>query len=365
MHCAEGTTQHPPIARIAGVSERYDTMHDDFIAGLRRGEMAADHFTIVANAVARDRTLSNAAKGLFLNMSSHREGFTITEEFLASQCTDGVKKIRSQMAELRTHGYIYRGQRSRYPAGTRSKDGKNIGGALGPYEWFVTDKPDEVAAILTRYAAEQRALNTAGEPTADSNTETAGRDYLPKREVVPTSGNLENSQKGEPSNLPPKTGGSPDQRKHDESPGRNNLPKPTGGFGSSIEEQPQKTNSEEQPGGETPPPGPRRTETAGDVALVVTDQLGLISNPPHARVPDELDTLAQAISDEHPHLDHAECHVLAAEQLAAGDILSQEEAMLAIRRTLAETAGTGTRRRRRTTTTTARPSAPLSSARTA
>ena len=50
----------------------------DFLGGLRRGELAADHFTIVANRVARDRNLSYAAKGLFLNMASHREGFTIT-----------------------------------------------------------------------------------------------------------------------------------------------------------------------------------------------------------------------------------------------------------------------------------------------
>jgi hypothetical protein len=66
----------------------------DFLGGLRRGEMAADHFTIIANLLARDRALSCAAKGLFLNMASHREGFKITEEFLASQSTDGVKAIR-------------------------------------------------------------------------------------------------------------------------------------------------------------------------------------------------------------------------------------------------------------------------------
>jgi hypothetical protein len=140
----------------------------DFMAGLHRGEMAADHFTVVANSVARDRMLSYAAKGLFLNMASHRAGFTITEEFLARQSTDGVKTVRRLLVELREAGYVYRSpERTRFPAGTRNTAGKDISGALGPYTWLVTDKPDEIAVILAQY-----------------REETAGQHYLPIGPVV-------------------------------------------------------------------------------------------------------------------------------------------------------------------------------------
>jgi hypothetical protein len=329
---------------------------DEFIAGLRRGEMAADHFTIVANLVARDANLANADKGLFLNLASHKAGFRITEEFLASQCTDGIKAIRASLGRLRTAGYVYRGPRTRYPAGAVNAKGKDISGALGPYTWFVTDKPDEIAAILVRYAKEERARNLA--------TETAGQDNMPPGEVVPTTASSERPH-GE--SLPPPTAASDDLGVHATSAGRDYMPEQpvvptssdttfsrvvtTGPNGSSIEEQ-KKTNKEDQAGGEAPPPGPRRTATAGDVAQVVTDQLELISNHlpacANSDVDAELGSMAEAISLDHPDLGHAECFALAAEQLTTG--LDREQAMLAIRRTLAETTGGGARRRRRPNT---------------
>lgn len=167
----------------------------DFLGGLRRGEMAADHFTIVANSVARDRALSYAAKGLFLNMASHREGFTITEEFLASQSTDGVKTVRRLLGELRAAGYIYRSaERSRYPAGTRNSAGKDISGALGAYTWFVTDKPDEIAVIVAQYASE-----------------TAGGDNRSAGQVVPGTAPAADAAEGA---LPAVSAGGADQDEH-------------------------------------------------------------------------------------------------------------------------------------------------------
>ncbi len=138
-------------------SDQSTSIDRTFLGGLRRGEMAADHFTIVSNLVARDSKLTNGAKGLFLNMASHSRDFTITEEFLASQSKDGVKAIRSQIKELRAAGYVYRGSRRRYPQGSVNAKGQDISGSLGPYEWYVTDKPEEIAAILTQYTTEQEA----------------------------------------------------------------------------------------------------------------------------------------------------------------------------------------------------------------
>jgi len=186
----------------------------DFMAGLHRGEMAADHFTVVANSVARDRALSFAAKGLFLNLASHRAGFTITEEFLSRQATDGVKTMRRLLVELREAGYVYRSpERTRYPAGTRNDAGKDISGALGPYQWFVTDKPAAVARILARY-----------------RKETAGQHYRPSGEVVDGVQPVDNPD------LAAHRAGSADLGERGVSAGGDNRPVTTGGLGRSLED---------------------------------------------------------------------------------------------------------------------------------
>ena len=136
---------------------------DHFMAGLVRGQMASDNFTIVSNLVARDPSISYKAKGLFLNMASHKHGFRITERILTQQGKDGVAAIRAGLEELRAAGYIYRGERLRHPAGARDGKGKSIAGALAGYVYFVTDKPDEIAAILTQRAAEIAAVEAAAE----------------------------------------------------------------------------------------------------------------------------------------------------------------------------------------------------------
>jgi hypothetical protein len=207
--------------------------------------MAADHFTIVANSVARDRKLSYAAKGLFLNMASHREGFTITEEFLARQSTDGVKSVRRLLIELRAAGYIYRSpERTRYPAGTRNAAGKDISGALGPYTWFVTDKPDEIAVILAQYAAE-----------------TAGQDKLPVGEVVPTVRTATDSADG---GLPAGSAASVDQGEQGVSARGDLRPRTTGVTGSSKEDHPEKTNEKIIGGAVARPSTPATRNTLPD-----------------------------------------------------------------------------------------------------
>jgi hypothetical protein len=255
------------------------TKAPDIIGGLRRGEMAADHFTIVANLVARDKKLSCRAKGLFLNMASHREGFKITEDFLASQCTDGVKAIRAILLELREAGYVYRSEdRERYPKGTVNAKGKDISGALGPYRWFVTDRPDEIAVILTQYAQEQHAANTAADECAD-------QDYVPDGQVVMTSENDESPDSDDSPALPPATAASDDQAKHGQTAGHHLRPKPPVGSGSTKEDQPKKNTSlEEEAGGrDAAPQTPAYRKNADQVESVVTDHLELVGNPPHAR----------------------------------------------------------------------------------
>ena len=138
-------------------------MSNDFIGGIRRGRMAADQFTIVANLVHRDPRITLGAKGLFGNLASHKEGFPITEKLVKRQCADSLFMIRKYMSELCTYGYLYRGPRERYPAGTVDQNGKPLGGKLGPHTYFVTDQPDEIAQILAQNEkeAEQREQGDA------------------------------------------------------------------------------------------------------------------------------------------------------------------------------------------------------------
>lgn len=226
--------------RLLGNNPKGNALSDDidqptFLGGLRRGEMAADHFTILSNHVLRDQTISFRAKGVFGNMASHRQDFTITEEFLASMGTEGVKAIRAALHELRQAGYVYRGARMRYPHGSVNAKGKDISGALGAFEWYVTDKPEEVAAILERYAAEQR----------DQLDITPSHDNMPQGKLVLTSKNNDLSTTNPEPSLGAETADSIDQEKSHNTPGKNKLPKPPVGCRSTREDYPQKTSHPE------------------------------------------------------------------------------------------------------------------------
>jgi hypothetical protein len=213
--------------------------NESFLGGLLRGEMAADNFFIMTNAAGRDPELHLADRGLLADMISHKNGFVITEESLAARCKDGVKTVRQCLKRLRAQGYVYRGERMRYPAGSRNKAGKDISGALGPYRWYVTDKPEEIANILKQYAREQRALNLAAEHII------AGQDYRPEWEVVA------NSDDGKPvdnCDLPAERAGSPDQAEHRESADQHNRPVTTVLKGRTKEDQPEEDQEEEQGG---------------------------------------------------------------------------------------------------------------------
>jgi hypothetical protein len=259
----------------------------EFFGGLRRGEMAADHFTIVANSAARDRNLSYAAKGLFLNMASHREGFTITEEFLARQSTDGVKTVRRLLGELRAAGYIYRSaERTRYPAGTRNAAGKDISGALGPYTWFVTDKPEEIAIILAQYA-----------------NETAGRDNRPDGQIVPGD---EPGTEGTKRVLPADSAGSPDQDELGTRAGGDLRPVTTGGSGTSIEDQAQKTIEKTNGGAVARPRTPANWNSLPDSGGGSSSELELTGNHPVARAREENRWWEAETRIDHPEIRRGE-----------------------------------------------------------
>lgn len=65
-------------------------------------------YTVVSNAVFKDRTLSAKAKGILVEMLSLPEDWDYTMEGLATLFADGLDSIRQGIRELEKHGYIVR-----------------------------------------------------------------------------------------------------------------------------------------------------------------------------------------------------------------------------------------------------------------
>ncbi|TXS50160.1 helix-turn-helix domain-containing protein [Streptomyces sp. t39] len=111
--------------------------------------MAGDAFTQIRNALFRDPRLSLKDKGLFGLISTHRDGWGVTPESLATCCTDGVSGIKTALRNLERYGYLKRDRE-------RRRDG-----TLGSSAYYITDQPE---AILGLSGVDLRR----SEPTDDS-----------------------------------------------------------------------------------------------------------------------------------------------------------------------------------------------------
>lgn len=100
-----------------------------FGAGVRRGVMAADGFTQIANGLFRDGRLSFKSKGIFGYVSTHRDGWQVTVAELVRRGREGVDAVTTGLHQLERHGFLYR-TRERNPDGT-----------LGQALYVITDLP--------------------------------------------------------------------------------------------------------------------------------------------------------------------------------------------------------------------------------
>ena len=79
---------------------------------IRRGILAIDQdFTIIRNAWARDGRMSMRARGLLVQLLSHRPGWEVTIESLVRDNPEGRDAVRSAIHELEELGYLVREQR--------------------------------------------------------------------------------------------------------------------------------------------------------------------------------------------------------------------------------------------------------------
>jgi hypothetical protein len=74
---------------------------------IRRGERPKDHYTVIANDVLRDESLSFRARGLLASILSRPDNWTIKSELLAQQGKEGRDAIRTALKELRDAKYLH------------------------------------------------------------------------------------------------------------------------------------------------------------------------------------------------------------------------------------------------------------------
>jgi hypothetical protein len=158
-HPATQDAASPGAGLVAVVPQ---TLLHGFGAGIRRGVMAADQFTQIANALFRHPGLSFRAKGLFGLLSTHQDGWRMTVADLARRSRDGEAAVKTGLKELEKHGFLVR-ERDRNPDGT-----------LGAAAYFITDLPSLQNA---------RSRSESGFPPGDNPT-------LANRPTKKLSGNL-------------------------------------------------------------------------------------------------------------------------------------------------------------------------------
>ena len=89
-------------------------------------------FTVVANCVFKDRSLSAKAKGILVEMLSLPESWDYTLKGLTTLFSDGIDSIRQGINELEKHGYIVRERK------------RDVRGRLGGMEYVIYETPHVV-----------------------------------------------------------------------------------------------------------------------------------------------------------------------------------------------------------------------------
>ena len=116
-------------------------------------------FTVIANHVFKDHTLSAKAKGILVEMLSLPENWDYTLKGLATLFSDGIDSIRQGIRELEEHGYVVR---------ERKRDAR---GRLGGMEYVIYETPHTAVENASEGAAHTSAYPEKEIPAAEIPTE--------------------------------------------------------------------------------------------------------------------------------------------------------------------------------------------------
>ena len=128
-------------------------------------------FTVVANCVFKDRSLSAKAKGILVEMLSLPESWDYTLKGLTTLFSDGIDSIRQGINELEKHGYIVR---------ERKRDAR---GRLGGMEYVIYETPhvvqeEDQTSQSVENSSEMNAP-TLPEPTTENPMQDSSAEYTP------------------------------------------------------------------------------------------------------------------------------------------------------------------------------------------
>ena len=80
------------------------------MAIIRHGPAPEDHYSLVSNELARDPSISLQAKGLYLYLRSHREGWSMSTQRIGEALGITRKTVAKYVQELERAGYLLREQ---------------------------------------------------------------------------------------------------------------------------------------------------------------------------------------------------------------------------------------------------------------
>ena len=124
-------------------------------------------FTVVANCVFKDRSLSAKAKGILVEMLSLPESWDYTLKGLTSLFSDGIDSIRQGINELEKHGYIVR---------ERKRDAR---GRLGGMEYVIYETPHIVREEDQTSQSVENFTPESSEPTTEKPTQDSSAEEMP------------------------------------------------------------------------------------------------------------------------------------------------------------------------------------------
>ena len=124
-------------------------------------------FTVVANCVFKDRSLSAKAKGILVEMLSLPESWDYTLKGLTTLFSDGIDSIRQGINELEKHGYIVR---------ERKRDAR---GRLGGMEYVIYETPHIVREEDQTSQSVENFTPESPEPTTENPTQDSSVEEMP------------------------------------------------------------------------------------------------------------------------------------------------------------------------------------------
>ena len=128
-------------------------------------------FTVVANCVFKDRSLSAKAKGILVEMLSLPESWDYTLKGLTTLFSDGIDSIRQGINELEKHGYIVR---------ERKRDAR---GRLGGMEYVIYETPHVVREEDQTSQSVENSIDSAypesPEPITEKPMQDSSAEYAP------------------------------------------------------------------------------------------------------------------------------------------------------------------------------------------